>query len=509
MNSLIPLINQAYQYKNKVAIIDENGTYTYEQLLEVSAVIAQHLLEQTGKTDLNETRVAFMAMPNFYYAAIQWGIWQAGGIAVPLGISHPIPEIEYILDDTQAEVILTTHLYQDFLAPLAQNSQSRHLLISNVEALPKQSVAPAKLPEVPASRRALIIYTSGTTNRPKGVVTTHEIIKAQITSLTTAWGWTEHDVILHTLPLHHVHGIVNILYCALWSGARCEMMSKFDAQKVWDRFTQGELTLFMAVPTVYNRLIEFWNKADRTQKTAMSEGLKSMRLMVSGSAALPVSVLLKWKEISGQTLLERYGMTEIGMAISNPLLGERKPGYIGRPLPGVEVQLIGEDGELITGPDDMGEIRVKSPSLFLEYWGKEVATKGCYDDGWFCTGDIAVRDKDGYYRILGRSSVDIIKSGGYKISALEVEEVLRKHPKIAEVAVVGVPSDQWGEQVSVAVVAQGRKKPITLDELREWAQEFLSKYKIPTAMMVVNNLPRNAMGKVTKPSIVRQFQQKK
>lgn len=507
MNSLIPLIAQAYQYTNKVAIIDENGTYTYEQLLNVSGQIAQHLLDKTGKADLEETRVAFMAIPNFYYAAIQWGIWQAGGIAVPLGVSHPLPEIEYILDDTKAEVILTTNDYQELLSPLAQ-APNHDLLFSNVESLPKTN-AQATLPEVPASRRALIIYTSGTTNRPKGVVTTHEIIKAQITSLTQAWGWTADDYILHTLPLHHVHGIINILYCALWSGARCEMMPKFDATKVWDKFSQSELTLFMAVPTVYNRLIEYWNKADRTQKDAMSQGLQSMRLMVSGSAALPVSVLLKWKEISGQTLLERYGMTEIGMAISNPLLGERKPGYIGRPLPGVEVQLIGEQGELITGPDDMGEIRVKSPALFLEYWGKEAVTKGCYDDGWFCTGDIAMRDKDGYYRILGRNSVDIIKSGGYKISALEIEEVLRKHPKIAEVAVVGVPSDEWGEQVSAAIVAKRRRDAVELDELREWAKDFLSKYKIPTAIIPVDDLPRNAMGKVTKPSIVQMFKKLK
>lgn len=503
MNSLIPLINQAYQYQDKVAIIDENGAYTYDQLLNVSGQIAQHLLEKTGKTDLEETRVAFMAIPNFYYAAIQWGIWQAGGIAVPLGVSHPLPEIEYILDDTKAEVILTTNDYQAFLSPLTQDS-SRGLLVTNVEQLP-QTNTNIPLPEVSAHRRALIIYTSGTTNRPKGVVTTHEIIKAQITSLTKAWSWTADDYILHTLPLHHVHGIINILYCALWSGARCEMMSKFDATKVWDKFSQGELTLFMAVPTVYNRLIEFWNKATRSEKDTMSEGLKSMRLMVSGSAALPVSVLLKWKEISGQVLLERYGMTEIGMAISNPLLGERKPGYIGVPLPGVEVQLIGEQGELITGPNDMGEIRVKSPSLFLEYWGKEEVTKGCYNDGWFCTGDIAMRDKDGYYRILGRSSVDIIKSGGYKISALEIEEVLRKHPKIAEVAVVGVPSDEWGEQVSAALVAKRQRDTIGLDELREWAKDFLSKYKIPTDIMWVNELPRNAMGKVTKPSLVQMF----
>lgn len=506
MNSLIPLINQAFKYKNKVAIIDEHGSFTYEQLLQTSSQVARYLLQQTGKSDLNEARIAFMAIPNFYYAAIQWGIWQAGGIAVPLGISHPIPEIEYILDDTQVEVVLTTDTYQEFLAPLGQREAPLH--IANVENLPHIDEN-IPLPEVTASRRALIIYTSGTTNRPKGVVTTHDIIKAQITSLTQAWGWTSDDYILHTLPLHHVHGIINILYCALWSGATCEMMPRFDAQKVWDKFAQGTLSLFMAVPTVYNRLIGFWDKANAEEKAKMSEGLHKMRLMVSGSAALPVSVLLKWKDISGHTLLERYGMTEIGMAISNPLLGERKPGHIGHPLPGVEIQLISEQGDLITGPDDMGEIRVKSPSLFLEYWGKPKVTEDSFCDGWFCTGDIAMRDENGYYRILGRNSVDIIKSGGYKISALEIEEVLRKHEQIDEVAVVGVPSGEWGEMVTAAIVTKERNDFILLDDLRNWAKAFLSKYKIPTEIMLLDELPRNAMGKVMKPAVVNLFKENK
>ncbi|HAS40357.1 MAG TPA: long-chain fatty acid--CoA ligase [Microscillaceae bacterium] len=504
MNSMIPLVNQAFKYLEKVAIVDEHNTYTYAELLEVSERIAQFLLHQNNGQDLKEARVAFMAIPNFYYAAIQWGIWRAGGIAVPLGISHPIPEIEYILEDTQAKIVLTTNDYQDFLKPLNQAD----LLVENAEQLP-QTNGNVALPEVEANRRALIIYTSGTTSRPKGVVTTHEIIKAQITTLTEAWGWTPEDYILHTLPLHHVHGIINILYSALWSGAKCEMMPKFDGKKVWEKFAKGDLSLFMAVPTVYNRLIAYWDSLEPEEQQRLSEGVKNMRLMVSGSAALPVSVLLKWKEISGHTLLERYGMTEIGMAVSNPLLGERKPGFIGRPLPGVEIILVGENNELITGPDDMGEIRVKSPSVFLEYWGKPDITRDSFVDGWFCTGDIAVRDNDGYYRILGRNSVDIIKSGGYKISALEIEEVLRKHPNIKEAAVVGIPNEKWGEMVAAAIVTKPHNHFIGLETLRDWASEYLAKYKLPNEVMMLKDLPRNAMGKVTKPALVKLFKEDK
>ncbi len=501
MNSMIPLVNQAFKHLDNVAIIDEHKTHTYAQLLASSERIAQFLLQKNNGQDLKEACIAFMAIPNFYYAAIQWGIWRAGGIAVPLGISHPIPEIEYILEDTQAKTILTTHDYQDFLEPL----NAHDLLVENIEQLSSVDEALA-LPEVDATRRALIIYTSGTTSRPKGVVTTHNIIKAQITTLTKAWGWTTNDYILHTLPLHHVHGIINILYSALWSGAKCEMMPKFDAKEVWEKFAQGDLSLFMAVPTVYNRLIGYWEGLRVEEQQRLSAGVEKMRLMVSGSAALPVSVLLKWKEISGHTLLERYGMTEIGMAVSNPLLGERKPGFIGMPLPNVEMILVGENGELITGPDDMGEIRVKSPSVFLEYWNKPEVTRDSFVDGWFCTGDIAMRDRDGYYRILGRNSVDIIKSGGYKISALEIEEVLRKHPNVKEVAVVGIPNEKWGEMVATAIVTKPRNHFISLESLRAWASEYLAKYKLPNEVMMLNDLPRNAMGKVTKPALVKLFE---
>src|SRR5438132_1371119 len=192
------------------------------------------------------------------------------------------------------------------------------------------------LPRVAAGRRAMIVYTSGTTGKPKGVVTTHANIAAQVTSLVTAWEWRADDWILLVLPLHHVHGIINVLTCALWAGARCEMLPKFDAERVWARIADGDLTLFMAVPTIYGKLITAWEAAAPERRRAWSAGCAppGMRLMVSGSAALPVQRLERWREITGHVLLERYGMTEIGMALANPLHGERRPGFVGTPLPG-------------------------------------------------------------------------------------------------------------------------------------------------------------------------------
>jgi len=260
--------------------------------------------------------------------------------------------------------------------------------------------------------------------------------------------------------------------------------------------------LFMAVPTIYAKLIAVWEKAGGDRQRRMSEACARMRLMVSGSAALPVQVLEQWQEISGHFLLERYGMTEIGMALSNPLHGQRQAGYVGTPLPQVEVRLVDEGG-LSVAAGTPGEIQVKGPCVFLEYWQNPGATAKAFREGWFCTGDLAVVEQDSY-RILGRISVDIIKTGGYKVSALEIEEVLRTHPEIQECAVVGVTDPEWGERVCAALVLPP-DCGLTLESFRSWAKEHLAVYKVPTRILTVEELPRNAMGKVTKPAVAQLF----
>jgi len=360
----------------------------------------------------------------------------------------------------------------------------------------------SSLPDVPDDRRAMILYTSGTTGKPKGVVTTHGGLRAQVTSLVTAWEWSADDRILLVLPLHHVHGIVNVLTCALWSGARCDMLRQFDALETWARIARGDLTLFMAVPTIYHKLIAAWEAAPLERRREWSAGCGRMRLMVSGSAALPVRTLERWREISGHTLLERYGMTEIGMALSNPLRGERRPGFVGTPLPNVEVRLVDEGGAPVA-PGTSGELQVRGPTVFLEYWRRPDATAATFQNGWFRTGDVAAFERSSY-RILGRSSVDIIKTGGYKISALEIEEVLRTHPAVAECAVVGVEDAEWGERVCAALEL-APACDLTLSELQGWVKERLAPYKVPRALSVVRALPRNALGKVMKPEVATLF----
>ncbi|OYD94781.1 long-chain fatty acid--CoA ligase [Nostoc sp. 'Peltigera membranacea cyanobiont' 210A] len=497
----LPLIIRAEEYNEKTAIVTTDGAFTYRDLLHTSSQIATSLLQNAE--NLQEQRVAFLIPPGFEYVATQWGIWRAGGIAVPLCVSHPRPELEYVITNSGASIIIAHPNFEDILrslppqASLAQERNLRFILTS--ETLPHNI---SRLPEIDITRRGLILYTSGTTGKPKGVVTTHQNIQAQVTSLNTAWEWTSDDRILHILPLHHIHGIINVLTCALWAGAECHILSKFDAETVWNRICDGDLTLFMAVPTIYVKLITAWETASKERQKTMSEGCAKMRLMVSGSAALPVQVLEKWQTISGHFLLERYGMTEIGMALSNPLHGERLSGYVGKPLPHVEVRLVDENGELVPG-ETPGEIQVKGPGVFLEYWQNPEATAKAFQDGWFRTGDTAVVE-NGNYRILGRMSVDIIKTGGYKVSALEIEEVLRTHPNIQECAVVGVADLEWGERVCAALVLQG-SQPLTLQAFRSWAKERLAVYKVPTQILIVEELPRNAMGKVTKPTVVELF----
>jgi malonyl-CoA/methylmalonyl-CoA synthetase len=281
------------------------------------------------------------------------------------------------------------------------------------------------------------------------------------------------------------------------------MLPRFDANAVWECIAGSSATLFMAVPTIYVKLIAVWDAASPERRATLSEACAKLRLMVSGSAALPVSTLERWKEISGHTLLERYGMTEIGMALSNPLRGERVPGSVGTPLPSVEVQLVGEDGQPVA-PGTPGEIEVRGPSVFAEYWGKPDAMRDAFRDGWFRTGDTAVVE-NGVYRILGRTNIDILKTGGNKVSALEIEETLREHPAVAECAVVGVPDPEWGQRVAAAVVLKDGGA-LDLPSLRTWAKEFLAAYKLPSRLLVLDALPRNAMGKVTKPAITTMFQ---
>ena len=486
------LFQQAQQHLTRTAIHSEGRTYSYEELLNSSHALATLLLN--GNSDLQEQRVAFMVDPGFNYVKTQWAIWRSGGIAVPLCITHPLPSLCYVLEDTSASILVVSAHYAEKFAEYVQSKGIRLLVVEEC-----QESNLASLPIIDASRAAMILYTSGTTSLPKGVVTTHENLDAQISTLIKAWEWNKNDHIVCVLPLHHVHGIINVVSCSLWAGATCTFLSSFSATDVFELFKRGSVNVFMAVPTIYFKLISHWEQVDEAEKKAITASMQTFRLMVCGSAALPVSVMEKWQTISGHRLLERYGMTEIGMAISNPYVGERRAGYIGQPLPGVEVLLADDESKPVEG-DTPGQILVRGKNVFKNYWNRPTETEKSFTpNGWFKTGDVAVIE-DGYYRIMGRQSVDIIKSGGYKISALEIEEELRKHPVVSDVAVVGIPDEEWGEKIAAVLVYKSETGESTID-FSSWLRERIPSYKVPRHYIVVAELPRNAMGKVVKADV--------
>ncbi|XP_023560980.1 acyl-CoA synthetase family member 3, mitochondrial isoform X2 [Octodon degus] len=493
-----PVFAKALAFGDRIALIDQHGCHTYRDLYLHSLRLSQEVcrLCPCKDGDLQGERISFLCSNDVSYVIAQWASWMSGGIAVPLFRKHPAAQLEYFIQDSRSSVVLAGPEYMQLVGPVAERLGVPLLPLPPMvyHGAVEEPAAAAPVPEHNwQDRGAMIFYTSGTTGRPKGVLITHRSLIAMVTGLVHAWAWTSDDVILHVLPLHHVHGVVNKLLCPLWVGATCVMLPEFSAQQVWEKFLSSEtprVNVFMAVPTIYSKLLDYHDQhftQPHVQDFVRAVCEERIRLMVSGSAALPAPLLERWKSATGHTLLERYGMTEIGMALSSPLAGPRLPGSVGTPLPKVEVRIISEspqrDGYPYTvhAEGDMqgtkvtpgleekeGELLVRGPSVFREYWDNPEETKSAFtSDGWFRTGDTAVF-KDGSYWIRGRTSVDIIKTGGYKVSALEVERHLLAHPGIADVAVIGVPDLTWGQRV-IAVVVVKAGHSLCYSDLKDWA----------------------------------------
>ncbi|KAI7814169.1 malonate--CoA ligase ACSF3, mitochondrial [Triplophysa rosa] len=530
--NVAPVFSRAPAYGDNVAIIDHSGSHTYRSLYKNGKGLAGRITEalacQAG--DLQGKRIAFLCGNDASYTVAQWASWMCGGIAVPLYRKHPPAELEYVITDSQSSLLVAGQPLTGSLQPLAQKLGLPCLELpatSSLDSLQSEDTSMVSEESISdwAERPAMLIYTSGTTGRPKGVLHTHSSLQAMVQGLVSEWAWSRDDVILHTLPLHHVHGIVNKLMCPLWAGATCIMLPEFQPQKVWEHLIGSSrasgVNVFMAVPTIYSKLIEYYDQhftQPHVQDFIKAVCKERIRLMVSGSAALPQPILERWADITGHILLERYGMTEIGMALSDPLKGPRIPGSVGVPLPGVEVRIMMTNStnaviaegnskrtQVKAGLEGKeGELMVRGSSVFQKYWNKPQETSDAFTvDGWFKTGDTALH-RDGVYWIKGRTSVDIIKSGGYKISALDVERHLLAHPHITDVAVIGAPDATWGQKVT-AVVQLRKGKTMTLADLKTWARDHMASYSIPTGLIVVDDMPRNQMGKVNKKDLLRQF----
>ncbi|XP_010254053.1 PREDICTED: malonate--CoA ligase [Nelumbo nucifera] len=542
-------IRQGSAARESIAVRAEQKSYSYIQLISSACKISNLLRNESSKTtchgsnnkispvsaegvnrieDLGGARVGIVAKPSAEFVAGMLGTWLSGGVAVPLALSYPEAELFHVMKDSDVSMLLSTEDYQELMENVASKCAAQFSLIPPVPSGYSIEETEEKdlLKEIENSKivegenPALIVYTSGTTGKPKGVVHTHKSIAAQVQMLTEAWGYTSSDQFLHCLPLHHVHGLFNALLAPLYAGALVEFMPKFSVRGIWQRWREScpkdgvkvddAITVFTGVPTMYTRLLQGYEAMDPKFQSQSASAARQLRLMMCGSSALPYPIMQQWESITSHRLLERYGMTEFVMALSNPLRGMRKGGTVGKPLPGVEVKILAEDGNT-NGITEVGELCVRSPSLFKEYWKQPEVTKESFvDGGFFKTGDTVKVDEDGYYIILGRTSADILKVGGYKLSALDIEAVLLEHPAVSECCVLGLPDKDYGEAVCAIIVPEAAAKrrgeedckpAISLGELRTWAKEKLAPYKIPTRLFLWDSLPRNAMGKVNKKEL--------
>ncbi|KAJ3181792.1 hypothetical protein HDU87_000810 [Geranomyces variabilis] len=513
--NLPPIAQAAIARRNAPAIVSNGGAHqTYGQLLNSAALVHRRLVERSA-VELEGQRIAFLCPPSFDFVAVQWGAWAARSIAVPLCTTHPPAELEYTLRDSGAAVVVYHPSFEDRLEPLREKLASvAWISLEDVMAAEDADETVSNAADLLSEedeaawkdRGALMIYTSGTTGKPKAVLTTHGNIQAQVKSLAEAWKFTPQDRILNVLPLHHVHA----LSMPLWSGATCEFMP-FHAAHVWERWMseKRDLTAFMAVPTVYAKLLQYYDTMSPTQQAAARDACRQFRLMVSGSAALPDGLFRKWEAVSGHQLLERYGMTEIGMALGNPYAGPRIPGTVGKPFPGVGISIRDASGADALADADgtvSGDLFVSGPQVFKEYWNKPEATqKELSADGWFRTGDLVSRDANGVHRILGRASVDIIKSSGYKISAPEIEREAMSCPIVKDIAVLGLKNEEYGETIAAMVVFAEGEEEANVATLKTFLKDKLAHYKIPRRYLAVKELPRNVMGKVNKKQLVGYF----
>ncbi|XP_015572865.2 probable CoA ligase CCL8 [Ricinus communis] len=517
---------------DSIAIRADQKSYTYAQLISSAWNVSNLLCNAGLKTadgvgengQLGGARIGIVAKPSAEFVAGVLATWFSGGVAVPLALSYPETELLHVMNDSEISMVLSTEDYCELMQNVAAKSAAQFSIIPSVASFPSQTSAHchSQIGAVDADRGedpALIVYTSGTTGKPKGAVHTHKSIFAQVQTLAEAWEYTSTDQFLHCLPLHHVHGLFNALFAPIYAGSTVEFMPKFSVRGIWQRWQESyplngnkagdAITVFTGVPTMYTRLIQGYEAMNPELQAASASAAKQLRLMMCGSSALPLPVMERWEAITGHRLLERYGMTEFVMAISNPFRGERKAGTVGKPFPGVQVKIVQDDSENDT--TGVGELCVKSPSLFKEYWKlPKVTNESFTDDGFFKTGDAGKIDEDGYYVILGRTSADIMKVGGYKLSALEIESTLLEHPAVAECCVLGLPDKDYGDAVSAIVVLEEAAKrireeqsrpPLSLEELCDWAKDKLAPYKLPSRLFLWDSLPRNAMGKVNKKEL--------
>ncbi|MEQ8361984.1 MAG: acyl-CoA synthetase [Cyclobacteriaceae bacterium] len=466
--------------KDKIAL-EFGGTQITFHELHIRSNQMGHVL--TAKALQTGDRLALYLENSLEFVDIYLACLKLGIIIVPINILYKEREITHIMNDATPKGIIA---FNDIEGLTIWNAK---VLADEAKSQPKDLAQCKATGDSPAA----IIYTSGTTGTSKGAVLSHNNFIANAINLNTCWKITETDRLLIGLPLFHVHGLANGMHCAFIAGATTRLLPRFEHQKIKDECEDFKPTVFYGVPTVYVRLLE------KTNEEALSIS-STMRLFVSGSAPLPPQVLDAFREKYGHTILERYGMTETLMNISNPYVGERRAGTVGFPLPGTSVKIITPEGKE-AGVDEEGEIHIKGPNVFSQYWNRPDATLASFENGYFKTGDMAVVSEDGYYTLRGRKS-ELIISGGFNIYPREIEEFLMEQDGIKEAAVIGIADKVRGELPVAFIVTDGN-----LDEsvLEEKCKQSLASFKVPRKFISVEVLPRTALGKVQKHLLAKEY----
>ncbi|MFB6979277.1 acyl-CoA synthetase [Streptomyces scopuliridis] len=442
-----------------------------------------------------ERRIAVWATPTLGTAVGVVAALLTGVPAVPVNPKSGERELVHIVADSAPTLVIAEPdvALPPALAGLPRVDAGAGGPDDGATEPPRADAFPELSPEAPA----LIVYTSGTTGPPKGAVVPRRAIAATLDALEDAWQWTADDVLVHALPLFHVHGLILGILGPLRRGGSVRHLGRFDTEGVTRELSSGATMLF-GVPTMYHRIAEALSG-----DPALAKALAGARLLVSGSAALPVHDHERIAAATGRRVIERYGMTETLMNTSVRADGEPRAGTVGIPLGGVELRLVDESGVAIEAYDGetVGEIQVRGPNLFTEYLNRPDATEAAFTEGWFRTGDMAIRDPDGYVRIVGRKATDLIKSGGYKIGAGEIENVLLEHPGVREAAVTGEPDADLGERIVAWIVPAHSEAPPSAEELADHVAAQLAAHKRPRTVRYLDALPRNDMGKIMKRAL--------
>jgi len=491
------LVAALHAHPQKIAIASDDGELDGAALLRRAEAWAARL----SALGLHRgDRVAVLAEAHAEAVALLLGTYRAGLVHVPINPRYRGAELSHVVQDCGAAVLLCDRALaddrlRDLPAALPRFGLDAGPALPGLPDAPAAAASLAEVEPVADDDTALLVYTSGTTGRSKGVRLSLAAVVGNILALTTLWRWSAADVLSLALPLFHVHGLCIGVHGALLHGTTMRLHRRFDPAAIVTDVAHGA-TVFMGVPTMYDRLLEHLHAHPEAAAV-----LARARLYTAGSAALRPALLERFEALTGHRILERYGMTETLITLSNPYDGERRPGAVGLPVPGCEARVVDEAGHDVPR-GELGELWIRGAHLMQGYWGRPTESAAAFTDGWFRTGDVVVADPDGYLRIVGRRSTDIIKSGGFKIAAPEIEEVLREHPAVRDVAVVGVPDERWGERIAAAIVP-ATDPPPDAEALAAWVAERLADYKKPRQIAVLPELPRNALGKVQKTQLVR------